>query len=104
MANELYNVVISKQARQMLVSCAAFLAKVSVPAAERLVSSFEEAANSLKQMPQRCPWLTNDFIPRNTYRYLVFEKRYLMIYQTKDNTVFVDYIVDCRQDYGWLLK
>jgi hypothetical protein len=30
-------------------------------------------------------------------------KRYLLIYQIKGDTVYVDYVVDCRQDYGWLL-
>lgn len=88
----------------MLVSHAAFLAQVSPDAAERLVASFEEAASSLDQMPFRCPWLTAEYIPANKYRYLIFEKRYLMIYQVRDNTVYVDYVVDCRQDYGWLLR
>ena len=96
---EHYTVIVSKRATQMLVSHAAFLAQVSPDAAERLVASFEEAASSLDQMPFRCP-----YIPANKYRYLIFEKRYLMIYQVRDNTVYVDYVVDCRQDYGWLLR
>ncbi len=28
------------------------------------------------------------------------EKRYLVLYQIKDQTVYVEYIVDCRQDYS----
>lgn len=99
-----YSVVVSSRAAQMLVSHAAFLAQVSKSAADRLVSSFEEAADSLELMPHRCPWLIGEFIPRNMYRYLVFEQRYLLIYQIKDNTVYVDYVVDCRQDYRWLLN
>ncbi len=55
-------------------------------------------------MPFRCPWLTAEYLPANKYRYLIFEKRYLMIYQVRDNTVYVDYVVDCRRDYGWLLR
>lgn len=101
---EHYTVIVSKRATQMLVSHAAFLAQVSPDAAARLVASFEEAASSLDQMPFRCPWLTAEYIPANKYRYLIFEKRYLMIYQVRDNTVYVDYVVDCRQDYGWLLR
>ena len=27
-----------------------------------------------------------------------------LIYQIKDNTVFVDYVLDCRQDYKWFLQ
>lgn len=98
-----YHVVVSERATKMLVSHAAFLAQVSPEAAERLVASFEEAANSLEYMPHRCPWLTGEYIPRNAYRFLLFEKRYLLIFQIQDNTVYADYVVDCRQDYGWLL-
>ena len=34
---------------------------------------------------------------------IIVTKRYLLIYQIKDNTVYVDYVPDCRQDYKWLL-
>lgn len=98
-----YKVIVSEQAKQMLVNHAAFLAQNSLDAAERLVVSFEKAANSLDTMPQRCPWLTGEYIPGNIYRFLVFEKRYLLIFQVRDDIVYVDYIVDCRQDYGWLI-
>ena len=55
-------------------------------------------------MPQRCPWLTGTYIPGHTYRFILFEKRYMLIFQIVDDTVYVDYVVDCRQDYGWLLR
>ena len=99
-----YKVIVSERATKMLVSHAAFLAQVSPDAAERLVVSFEEAANSLTYMPHRCSWLTGEYIPRNTYRCLLFEKWYLLIFQIKDKTVYADYVVDCRQDYQWLLR
>lgn len=99
-----YRVIVSEKATQMLVSHAAFLAQVSPEAAERLVVSFEKAANSLELMPQRCPWLTGEYIPRNAYRFILFEKRYMIIFQIVDNTVYADYVVDCRQDYRWLIR
>lgn len=98
-----YRVVVSRRAAQMLVSHAAFLAQVSPAAAERMTVAFETAAHSLEQMPQRCPWLRGEYIPRSTYRYLLFEKRYMILFQIADETVFADYVLDCRQDYGWLL-
>ena len=101
-ANNKYLIIISKRATQILVNHAAFLSQVNEDAAEHLVISFERAAYSLQQMPQRCPWLIGDFIPRNVYRYLTFEKRYMLIYQIKDNKVYIDYVLDCRQDYRWL--
>ena len=45
--NKTYSVIVSKRATQRLVSHAAFLAKVSLEAANRLVALFEETANSL---------------------------------------------------------
>ena len=98
-----YTIIVSERAKQMLVSHAAFLAQTSVKAAQRLAESFEKTANSLEFMPQRRAWLTNEFIPRNMYRYILFEKRYMLIFQIKDNTVYVDYVIDCRQDYEWLI-
>ncbi len=88
----------------MLVSHAAFLAQVSPEAAERLTAEFEKTANSLELMPQRCPWLTGEYIPGKTYRFLMFEKRYMIIFQIIDDIVYADYVADCRQDYGWLIR
>ena len=71
-------------------------------AAENL--EFEKAAKSLEQMPQRCPWLKGEYIPKNAYRFILFEKRYMLIFQIVDHTVYADHVVDCRQDYGWLIR
>ena len=83
-----YRVIVSARAAQMLVSHAAFLAQVSPAAAERLTVEFEKAAKSLEQMPQRCPWLRGEYIPKNAYRFILFEKRYMLIFQIVDNTVY----------------
>ena len=99
-----YRVIVSGRATQMLVSHAAFLAQVSEEAAERLTSEFEKTANSLALMPQRCPWLTGEYIPRYAYRFILFEKRYMIIFQIVDDVVYADYVVDCSQDYSWFIK
>ena len=99
-----YRVIVSERAKQMLVSHAAFLAKTSLRAAEQLTVSFEKTANSLENMPQRCPWLKGEYIPRNAYRFILFEKRYMLIFQIIDDIVYADYVVDCRQDYSWLIR
>lgn len=99
-----YKVIVSERAAQMLVSHAAFLAQVSPAAAEHLTVEFEKAAKSLEIMPQRCAWLSGEYIPKNVYRFILFEKRYMIIFQIYDDVVYADYVVDCRQDYGWLIK
>ncbi len=98
-----YKVIVSKRATQMLVSHAAFLARVSPKAAQRLTSEFEKTAKSLEFMPQRCPWFICENIPKNVYRYILFEKRYMIIYQIADDIVYADYVVDCRQDHDLLV-
>lgn len=80
-----HRMIVSERATQMLVSHAAFLAQVSPEAAERLTIEFEKTANFLELMPQRCPWLTGEYIPRNAYRFIPFEKRYMIIFQIVDD-------------------
>ena len=88
----------------MLVSAAAYLAKINPTAAQKLIDTFEEAVQSLETMPYRCPWLNAECLPVNKYHSLLFDRRYLLIFLIRDKTVYVDYVVDCRQDYLWLLQ
>jgi Plasmid stabilisation system protein. len=101
--NKRYDVVISGEASQMLVSHARFLAQVNEQAALRLIEDFQTKAKSLEQYPERNPWLTDPLIPTGKYRKLLLEKRYLLVYQIKKRLVYVDAVVDTHQDYGWLL-
>lgn len=98
-----YRVIVSERAAQMLVSHAAFIAQVSPEAANRMTAEFQKTASSLKSMPQRCSWLSGDYIPKNTYRFILFEKRYMIVFQIMDDVVYVDFVIDCRQDYSWLI-
>jgi plasmid stabilization system protein ParE len=99
-----YTVVISERAAEMLVSHVRFLAQVSEAAASRLIASFTKSADSLETRPEANPWLATPpslfhIVPEYKYRKLLFEKRYLMIYQVKGAKIHVDAVVDCRQDY-----
>lgn len=98
-----YRVIVSDEAAQMLVSHARFLAQVSETAAQHLITEFGERAKSLENFPQRNPWLSDLLVPLGKYRKLLMAKRYLLIYQVKGDTVYVDAVIDCRQDYGWLM-
>ncbi|WP_027631036.1 type II toxin-antitoxin system RelE/ParE family toxin [Ruminiclostridium cellobioparum] len=101
--NKSYRVIISDEATQMLVSHARFLAQVSESAALRLIEVFQEKTQSLEVFPERNPWLSDPLIPSGKYRKLLIEKRYLLIYKISGSTVYIDAVVDTRQDYGWLL-
>ena len=101
---ETYKVLISSKANRMLVEYAGFLAGVSETAASELIADFRESAEKLSSYPERCPYLYDDLLPKNKYRKLLFGGRYLMVYQIIGDTVYIDYVVDCRQDYGWLIR
>lgn len=101
--NEQFTVVVSDEAAQMLVEHVRFLAQVSEEAARRLVTEFNIKVKSLEEFPESNPWLTDPMIPSRKYRKLLLAKRYLLIYEIGDTHVFVDAVVDCRQDYAWLL-
>ena len=55
-------------------------------------------------MLQRFPFFEEPYIPPNKYHKMFVEKWYLVLYQIKDDTVYVDYILDCRKDYSWLIS
>ena len=99
-----YGVIISDSAAEMLVAHARFAVLVSEETAQRLIEEFEEKTKSLETLPERNPWLDDPLIPKRKYRKLLLAKRYLFIYQLKGGTVYVDAVVDCRQDYSWLLQ
>lgn len=102
-SNKRLQVIISDRVGDMLVQHARFLAQVSIEGAEKFRMEIVEAAQSLQEFPERGSWLVNPLLPVNKYRKLLVSKRYLLIYQIKGETVYIDYLVDCRQDYGWLL-
>lgn len=99
-----YKVMVSERSRQMLGNHIFFLAQKSPSAARKLKSDLMDAIRSLHQFPERFPFLEAEFLPYNKYHKLFVEKWYLILYQIKDRTVYVDYLVDCRQDYSWLVR
>lgn len=103
MSIEKYRVVISDRAKNMLGVHLKFIARVNKDAALKTKEDLIEAIRSLQQMPQRFPFFEAPYIPPNKYHKLFVPKWYLVLYQIRDDTVYVDYIVDCRKDYGWLL-
>ena len=99
-----YRVIVSDRAKEMLGMHIRFLAQVNKQAATRLKNRLVAEMRSLQDMPHRYPFFNENYIPANKYHKLYVENWYLVLYQIKDDTVYVDWIVDCRQDYQWLLK
>ena len=99
-----YHIIISERAKEMLGMHIRFLAQVNKAAAGKLKNRLVAEIRSLQTMPQRFPFFNEDYIPANKYHKLYVENWYLVLYQIKDDTVYVDWILDCRQDYPWLLR
>ena len=55
-------------------------------------------------MLKKYPFFNEPYIPQNKYHKMFVETGYIVLYQILDDKVYVDYILDCRQDYGWLIK
>lgn len=104
MGEEKYNVIISDKAKRMLGMHIRFIAQVDKEAAKSKKQQIMTAIRSLTKMPQRFPFLEEVYIPRNKYHKMFIEKWYLVLYQIQDDIVYVDYIVDCRKDYSWLIR
>jgi plasmid stabilization system protein ParE len=104
MAKTEYDVSVSDAALAMLDAHVDFLARVSQEAATRLMDEVLSEIASLSENPQRFPVYQNEFIPQGRYRRMLSFKRYLVLYEIDGTNVFVDYIVDCRSDYGWLIR
>ena len=103
MTEKTYTVIVSDKAKNMLASHMMFLAQVSKDAAKAKKKEIITAIKSLSLFPQRLPFFSAEYIPPNKHHKMAIEKWYLILYQIKDDTVFIDYILDCRRDYHWLI-
>ena len=100
---KLYKVIVSHRAKIEIENHVNFLARVNIKSAKLLKENLIKDIKSLEYMPQRNSFLASNFITPNKYHKMLSQKRYLLIYQIKDDTVYLDFIVDCRQDYDWLI-
>ena len=103
-ANSNDKVIVSDRAKKMLGAHIRFLAQVNKESAAAKKNEIMAALRSLRQMPQRFPFFEEPYITPNKYHKMFIEKWYLVLYQIQDDTVYVEYILDCRKDYSWLIK
>ena len=103
MAEKKYKVIVSDRAKQMLGIHIRFMAQVNKDAAIAKKKELMAAMRSLDHMLQRFTFFEEPYISSNKYHKMFVEKWYLVLYQVKDDTVYVEYILDCRKDYSWLI-
>ena len=98
-----YKIIVSDKASDMLYKHIAFIANVSKQSARKQKDEIVKAIKKLEEDADIYPYFENEYIPRNKYHKYVISKRYIILYQIKDKIVYVDCIIDTRQDYSWLL-
>ena len=103
-SNSKYKVIVSDRAKRMLGLHIRFMAQVNKEAAAEKKKEIMAALGPLRQMPQRFPYFEGLYITPNKYHKMFIEKWYLVRYQIQDDTVYVEYILDCRKDYSWLIR
>jgi len=100
-----HKVIISAPAWEQAIEHARYLARINPDAADKLVEAFLAATGSLAAMPQRCSWLAQaqDLAAPQKYRKMLFSSHYLALFEIREDVVYITVVVDCRQEYEWLL-
>ena len=93
-----YTVIASKRVDEMLIYHARFLAQVRISAAKQMVAEFAEILDALEKNPYQFPFETGYDLPNGVYRKALFCKWYKAIFSISENTVYLDAVLDCRQD------
>jgi plasmid stabilization system protein ParE len=96
-----YEVILSRRAENMIIAHTEFLARVSPNAARKLLMDFRKVIKVLKVTPFRYPFADEQDvqgIPYETYRKCLFDGRYKALYLVDEVIVYIDAIIDCRQE------
>lgn len=93
-----YKVIVSERTDRMMARHVRFLAKVSQSAAVRFADEFEAVLNELESNPYQFPLETDGNLPEGKYRKALFGKRYKALFTIEDGAVYLDAVLDCRQD------
>jgi plasmid stabilization system protein ParE len=101
MASGKYQVIVAERADRMLLAHTAFLARVSPNSARKLLADFRTATKLISENPKKYPYADGidvPDIPEEIYRKCLFFGRYKAIYLIEDATVYIDAVIDCRQE------
>ena len=96
---EKHRVILATRVRFQLLQHASFLSRVSPPAAKRFRQAFSKIIERLKENPFQFP-VDPVFTELNLpYRDALFEGRYKVLFTIEKDIVYVDSVIDCRQQF-----
>ena len=98
-----YKVIVSERAKRNLAKITTHIAIEDAMYSRKVKAEIVSALKSLSKLPERCPYLEGEFIPYNKYHKFVVASNFIFLYIVQDDVVIVEHIIDCRQDYQWLL-
>lgn len=98
MSRKRYSIILASRVDHMLVQHVSFLARVSIPAAKRFRKEFADTLKQIAENPFQFPIDTDLNLPEGLYRKALFAKRYKALFLVENETVYLDAVVDCRQD------
>lgn len=91
-----YTVKFNPRLVGQLETHAVFLARVSRPAAQRLLSEFQKLVEQLADNPYLYPPYDDPNLPPDVYRKAVLGKWYKVVYSIEGCCVYIDAVVDSR--------
>lgn len=103
MSQNRYKIVMSPKAKSMFVNNIRFLSFVNAEASKKLAKTIYDGIKELENMPEKFPFIDNSELPKNKYRKKVVNKNYILIYQVINETVYVDYILNCKENLNWFI-
>jgi hypothetical protein len=92
-----YTVILSSRVEAQLRKHMEFLARVSIPAAKRFRAEYARILDRLENNPHQFPLETDPNLPAGLYREALFARRYKALFSIAEDTVYLDAVVDCRQ-------
>ena len=95
-----YKLKINPQINKQLEQHGRFIAQVSNSAATRFQNDFKIILRQISSNPYQFPPYDNPAFPENTYRKALFAKWYKVIFLVDGDTVYLEAVIDGRQDSG----
>ena len=88
-------ILISKNAKDDLYFYYYYKQKYSKSAAKKFFEDFNSSIQSLLLFPYMFP----KFSTNSSHRKILFNKKYLIIYFIEKDNIFIDSIINCKQNY-----
>lgn len=88
-------ILISNKAKLDLYLHSFYKSKYSKASAHKFFKDFNSSIQSLLLFPYMYPKISTN----NPYRKILFNKKYLIIYFIENGNVYIDSIINCKQNY-----